>query len=426
MVWNSTMMHPIGSSGKSIFRRKKPEVRLRVKNEILNILEKTDFIGDYSECIDFIVNLGILFSSVPKDEPKTYLLINSEFLCNMGFNSSVIKRTMERILRASPDIIAVSPFSLLGLVRYKGVFILNSITEIGRADLCLLLNINSILFIAGRLAGSRGETTLRLISHLFSELLKTRPDFLERFAEARLEEIKQAEVEFEKNPIPLVEKQAKVWEDTSVEMNRMKEELIRKNREIEDLEAENLTLAREKAAIASDYVTALQEKKELRIIARQNAPVKIDGEEETARTGISILSYNSTLDVYTINYSEKGGCGKSSITSNWKDASYNARQLGKDWKIIAVYVGGNHTHNQRRVLFQKYMTKLEGRTLRYKLRDEYTSITREVLLEAIGERNYIQIIDGQGVVIYLDKRLWQNLSDKERNEYETIAKNMKQ
>lgn len=233
-------------------------------------------------------------------------------------------------------------------------------------------------------------------------------------------------MEFEKNPIPLVEKQAKVWEDTSVEMNRMKEELIRKNREIEDLEDENLTLAREKAAIASDYVTTLQEKKELRIIARQNAPVKIDGEEETARTGISILSYNSTLDVYTINYSEKGGCGKSSITSNWKDASYNARQLGKDWKIIAVYVGGNHTHNQRRVLFQKYMTKLEGRTLRYKLRDEYTSITREVLLEAIGERNYIQIIDGQGVVIYLDKRLWQNLSDKERNEYETIAKNMKQ
>lgn len=131
MVWNLIMMYFIGLLGKFIFRWKKLEVRLCVKNEILNILEKMDFIGDYLECIDFIVNLGILFLFVLKDEFKIYFLINLEFLCNMGFNSFVIKCIMERILRVLLDIIVVFLFFFLGLVRYKGVFILNFIIEIG-------------------------------------------------------------------------------------------------------------------------------------------------------------------------------------------------------------------------------------------------------------------------------------------------------
>nr|WHP53321.1 ORF_PT4 [Ostreid herpesvirus 1] len=151
--------------------------------QIIDYLEKLGCGGnDYKEEIDFLVRQNALFSSLPKEEYRHYLLVTYSFLQGLGYSSTSMKSLMENISNTIEGSITATPFDVVGKQYYQGKYIINPMQDLSRGDTCLLVDKNDINMISSRLRGEKGKKMMMLVFRIFSDIMTRNENVIETHA----------------------------------------------------------------------------------------------------------------------------------------------------------------------------------------------------------------------------------------------------
>lgn len=328
--------------------------------QIIDYLEKLGCGGnDYKEEIDFLVRQNALFSSLPKEEYRHYLLVTYSFLQGLGYSSTSMKSLMENISNTIEGSITATPFDVVGKQYYQGKYIINPMQDLSRGDTCLLVDKNDINMISSRLRGEKGKKMMMLVSRIFSDIMTRNENVIETHAEKTTEEVDKIREERKdkglegipsKSTTDIIQeytdKISKIKEESERRIKMMEErvkqqaieyeaKLEKKDEEIEEISDEYYA---EKQRAAEEVVERIKAERKAGSINRQRKAEKSITDERKSAVVIYKTKEDEECVYFRIRYRERKSTLKENLEASlvdWK--SGENIHLGYDGSV-----GGCH------------------------------------------------------------------------------------
>lgn len=319
---------------------------------------------------------------------------------------------------------------MVGKYQYNGQPIVNPITCKINGKRCLIARADKILSVIRETKIITGKNFSRTIEDIFDKTLTMvitkklqEMGLIEKQNEQTNPEIKVANYD---QDFAMMQQMFNATNKSLVKYKTLHKSAVRECLALTYEKIELLEAIIEKEEIIEEKT---QEINHINFVTDVNMIVGKDPEKEIlSRHGAVVISTKINPSdgsrIYKLNYSEPGACKDwVNVLQSWKDAKKRSTKgVENKWKPCGHFLGGSTSNRQRAVAF-KIMDSVDSRFKIYSVKKEFSHLTHDEFLLALGDENgYVWILNGAGHILSENKGYWDDLTTEEKDRYYFIQR----